>query len=542
YEKDARFWAEEGTPLDFGHELLPDDLERISDNVMRAMERLPALETAGIKRNINGPMIWSPDGAALFGPVPELKNYFCCNGIIPGFSQSGGLGSQLAQWIIEGEPEYDMFPWDMARYGHWANKAFTKARTFDAYSHRFKIHFPFEEREAGRPIDGRKRPVYERQKEKGAVFGLNYGWEHPLWYAPEGVSRIETYGYERQDWWHHVGDECRALRSAVGVIDISNFAKYEIKGAGAFDWLNAFAANTIPTEVGRSCLTPLLGIRGGIAGDFTITKLAEDHYFMVGSGMAERYHQRYFDAVPLPADTSFTCLTEQLTGFNIAGPNARTLLARLTNEDMTNDAFKFMRSKLMTVAGLDARVLRVSFTGDLGFEVYVPQDQQLALYDALFEAGADLGVVPVGGRALGSLRVEKGYGSWGREYSPEYWPQEVGLERLVKTDKGDFLGKSGFEAIKDKAPRELLSILEIEVDQADATGGEPIFTTDGKPVGRVSTGAYGYSVEKSLALGFIKKEHHQPGTEYHVYVLGQPHKATLLAEAPFDPKGERLRG
>ncbi|WP_350334476.1 GcvT family protein [Coralliovum pocilloporae] len=541
YEKDGRFWAEDGTPMNFGHELLPDDLDRISDNIMRACERIPALAEAGIKRVINGPMIWSPDSSALFGPVPELKNYYCCNGIIPGFSQSGGLGSLLAQWIVEGEPELDLFPWDMARYDSaWATKSFTKARALDCYAHRFKIHFPFEEREAGRPA--RMRPVYERQKEKGAVFGLNYGWEHPLWYAPEGVEAIEDYGFERQAWFKHVGNECRALREAVGVIDVSNFAKYEIKGPGAHDWLDKVVANRVPTIDGRSCLTPLLGKRGGIAGDFTITKLADDHYYMVGSGIAERYHKRFFNAVPLPEDTTFDCLTESWTGFNIAGPKARDLMLRLTDEDLSNDSFRFMRSKVMTVAGIEARVLRVSFTGDLGYEVYVPQEKQLALYDALFEAGTDLGIVPVGGRALGSLRVEKGYGSWSREYSPEYWPQEVGLDRLIKLDKGDFLGKDAYLALKDKTPREMLSLFEVNVTNADATGGEPIFAEDGTPVGRVSTGAYGFTCGKSLALGFVKTEYHKPGDTFEIAILGQPHKAVLLDKPPFDPDGERLRG
>ncbi len=539
YEKDGRFWAEEGTPLDFGHDLLPDDLDRIMENVLRACGRVPALGDAGVKKVINGPMIWSPDSAALYGPVPELKNYYCCNGIIPGFSQSGGLGLLLAQWIVEGEPELDLFPWDLARYGSWADKAFTKARVFDCYTHRFKIHFPFEEREAGRPL--RRRPVYERQKELGAVFGLNYGWEHPLWYAPEGVEPREDYGFERQAWFEPVGEECRALRRDVGVIDISNFAKYEITGSGAADWLDRVVANRVPTQIGRSCLTPLLGVRGGIAGDFTITKLEDERFYMVGSGMAERYHKRFFDAVPKPDGVTMTVLTEARAGFNVAGPKARTLLQRLTNADLGNEAFPFMRSRQIAVGGIDALALRVSFTGDLGWELYIAEEDQLALYDALFEAGRDLGLRPVGGRALGSLRVEKGYGSWGREYSPEYWPQEVGLDRLIKLDKPEFLGREAYLALRDKPAREKLVILAVEVENADAVGGEPIFTLDGTPVGRVSTGAYGFSVDMSLALGFIKSDYVRSGATFDVAILGQPHRARLLDAPPFDPKGARLR-
>ena len=539
YEKDGRFWAEDGTPMDFGHDLLPDDLDRITENVMRACERIPLLAEAGVKRVINGPMIWSPDSSALFGPVPELSNFYCCTGIIPGFSQSGGLGLLLAQWIIEGEPELDLFPWDLARFGAWADKSYTKARAFDCYTHRFKIHFPYEEREAGRPM--RKRPLYDRQKDLGAVFGLNYGWEHPLWYAPEGVEPVEHYGFERQNWFEPVGEECRSLRESVGVLDISNFAKYEVKGAGARDWIDRVVANKVPSEIGRSCLAPLIGVRGGIAGDFTVTCLADDHYMMFGSGMAERFHKRFFDKVGMPDGVTMRSLTDDWVAFNIAGPKARELLQRLTNEDLSNESFRFMRSRRMSVAGIDVLALRVSFTGDLGWELYAPEADQAALYEALLEAGRDLGARPVGGRALLSLRLEKGYGSWGREYSPEYWPQELGLERLIKLDKPEFLGRSAYLEIKDRAPRYKLMNFKVEAETADATGGEPIFTKDGKAIGAVTSGAYGFTVESSLAMAPILAEHAIPGQEVDIAILGKPHNATILDAPLFDPEGQRLR-
>jgi dimethylglycine dehydrogenase len=539
YEKDGRYWAEHGTPMDFGHELLDEDLDRIEENLMRAFERVPALAEVGVKRVINGPMIWSPDSSALFGPVPELRNYFCCCGIIPGFSQSGGLGLTLAQWIIEGEPEMDMFPWDLARFGSWANKAFTRARTLDQYAHRFKIHFPYEERAPGRPI--KTRPVYQRQQQLGAVFGLSYGYEHPLWYAPEGMEAVETYGFERQNCFQPVAAECRALRESVGIIDVSNFAKYRIRGAGAADYLDRLVANHVPTEIGRSCLTPMIGLRGGIAGDFTITKLDEDDFLMIGSGIAERYHQRFFDMVARDDSVSFESFTEAWGGFNVAGPNARKLLEQLTDADLSNEAFRFMRNKRIQVAGIDAVAIRVSFSGDLGWEIYVPLEHQLALYDALLDKGAAFGARPVGGRALLSLRVEKGYGSWSREYSPEYWPQEVGLDRLIKLDKPEFLGRDAYLAIKDNAPREKLVVVRIEQTESDANGGEPVFLTDGTPVGRVSSGAYGHSVGASLALCFIKAESATAGTELDIAILGTPHRAVILQKPPFDAAGERLR-
>ncbi|MCR8827315.1 GcvT family protein [Pseudosulfitobacter koreensis] len=539
YEKDVRFWAEEGTPQGFGHELFADDLERIEDNMMRAIARVPVVGTAGIKRVINGPMIWSPDANVLFGPVPELRGYFCCNGIIPGFSQSGGMGLLAAQWIIEGETQYDMFAWDMARFGDWADKAFTKARVRDQYANRFKIHFPNEERSAGRPA--RTRPVYSMQGKMGAVFGLNAGWEHPLWFA-DTPGMQDTDGFIRQNWWGPVGDECRMLRNRAGIIDISNFAKYRCTGQGAEDWLNAVFANRMPQVVGHSCLTPMIGKRGGIAGDFTVTRVGADEFWIIGSGMAERYHQRFFRAVPLPQGTTFESRTDAMCGFNVAGPDSRALLQGLTDTSLDTADFPFMRSKRITLAGVDVLALRVSFTGDLGWELHCDAGDQAQLYAALIERGKGFGAGPVGSRALMSLRIEKGYGSWGREYSPEYWPQEVALDRLCKMDK-PFLNSDAVAGTMAQPARERLVMLALDADDtegsnADATGGEPIFR-DGQGIGRVTSGAYGYTVGMSLALGYINDG--VAGDVVDVMVLGQPHRATILAAPPFDPEGERLR-
>lgn len=539
YERDMRFWAEDGTPPGFGHELFADDLERIEPNMMRAIDRVPVVGQAGIKRVINGPMIWSPDSNVLFGPVPELRNYFCCNGIIPGFSQSGGMGLLAAQWMVEGETLYDMFPWDMARFGAWADRAFTKAKVQEVYTHRFAIHFPNEERPAGRPV--RTRPAYQRQKDMGAVFGLNFGWEHPAWFA-DTPGMVETNGFTRQNWWEPVGRECRMLRDSAGIIDISNFAKYRCAGPGAEDWLNTLFANRMPKAVGKSCLTPLIGKRGGIAGDFTVTRLGPEEFWIIGSGMAERYHQRFFRALPLPDGTTFDSLTDTHCGFNVAGPKSRELLQRLTNASLDTADFPFMASRRIELAGVDCVALRVSFTGDLGWELHCAAGDQLRLYDALLETGRAFGAGPVGSRALMSLRIEKGYGSWSREYSPEYWPQEVGLDRLVKLDK-DFLNKDAVAANMAREPREHLVVLALDesdtaASNADATGGEPIFK-DGTGIGRVTSGAYGYSVGMSLALGYVKGA--APGDHVDVMVLGRPHRAVILAEPPFDPSGARLR-
>ena len=372
----------------------------------------------------------------------------------------------------------------------------------------------------------------------GAVMGLNYGWEHPLWFA-DCPDVKDTNGFTRQNWFEPVGNEVKMLREHAGIIDISNFAKYFVKGPDADKWLNKVFANNMPKTVGRSCLTPLIGVRGGIAGDFTVTKLDDEEFMIIGGGMSERYHQRFWKEVPLPIGTTFESRTDAMCGFNVAGPKSRDLIGRLTNADLSTASFPFMRSQRITVAGVEVIALRVSFTGDLGWELHCDVADQAKLYEALLEVGKPLDAGPVGSRALMSLRVEKGYGSWSREYSPEYWPQEVGLDRLIKLEK-DFLNKDGYLAIKDNPPREVLSLIHVQdIDDADATGGEPIFLPDGTPVGRVTSGTYGYSVGMSLALGYLKDT--PAGTAVDVMILGKPHRGVVLSEPPFDPKGEKLR-
>ena len=537
YEKNYKFWAERETPQDFGHDLFDDDLERIEENVLRAIDRVPIAGSAGIKRVINGPMIWSPDSNVLFGPIPEIKNYFCCNGVIPGFSQSGGMGLMAAEWIIKGETKYDLFGWDVARYGDWANKKFVKERVGDQYANRFKIHFPNEERSAGRPL--KTRPAYDYQKELGAVFGLNYGWEHPLYFDKKCT---ETSGFTRQDWWHSVGREAKMLRRYVGVIDISNFAKYSCKGPGAEKWLNLVFANKMPVEVGRSCLTPLISVFGGVAGDATVTKISDDEFWVVSSGISERYQKRFYNSVKLPRNTSFESRTNEMCGFNIAGPKSRKILQRLSNQDLSNNNWPFMRSGNLSIAGVTCLALRISFTGDLGWEIYCKANDQITVYNALIQEAFNENGGPVGSRALMSLRIEKSYGSWGREYSPEVWPHECGLDMLCKVDK-EFLNKKNFLKNLENKPRERLVLIHLNEDDcnssnADATGGEPIFK-NGKGLGRITSGAYGYSVGMSLALGYVKDV--GPGDTVDVMVLGKPHRGTILGSPPFDAEGKILR-
>ncbi len=542
YEKDGRFWSEDGTPADFGHDLLQEDLDRIEDNVMRACDRVAVLGEAGIKRVINGPMIWSPDSSALLGPVRGLKNYYVCNGIIPGFSQSAGLGKTLAEWIIEGEPELDMFAWDVTRFGRWATKSWTRARALDTYSSRFRIHFPNEEREAGRPI--KKRPIHDLQKSMGAVFGLSYGWEHPQWYATGGVPQQDEFSFERPRWFEIMGQEALALRESVGLVDTSNFAKYRITGKNAVGWLDRIIANHVPRQNGRTCLTPLLSLRAGLAGDFTVARLSDESLFMIGSGIAEDYHLRIFERfLPAPG-VHFECVTDAMTGFNIAGPNARPLFEEVTGCDFSNDSLGFMHNRVIEIDGCQAIILRVSFTGDLGFEIYVSEENQLWLYQSILDKGRKYSIRPIGSRALGSMRIEKGYGSWGREYSPEWSPLESGLAALVKTDKPEFLGRDAYLKIRDLPPGQKLCCFTIESppgrEGADAWGGEAIFHSGGY-VGRITSGSYSFTFNTSVALGYVDAAFAIPGEKFEVAILGIPHKAELLPRPLFDPKGEKLR-
>ena len=337
-----------------------------------------------------------------------------------------------------------------------------------------------------------------------------------------------------------VNQEVKMLRNYVGIIDISNFANYFVSGEGAHNWLESVFANYIPKSVGKSCLTPLIGVKGGIAGDFVVTKLDQERFMIIGSGIAEGYHQRFFSKVKIPKNTKFENLSEKMTGFNIAGPKSRDLLQSICSLDFSNKTWPFMNSRIININNIECVALRVSFTGDLGWELHCKQEHQLPLYNLLLNAGKKFNGGAVGSRAQSSLRIEKGYGSWGREYSPEYWPQEAGLDKLIKLNK-DFLNKDAYLKISNLAPKFKLNMFEIEIQEdADANGGEPIFTTNNKPIGHVTSGAYGGYVEKSLAIGYIKNGAIKTGEKVIIYILGKPHKAKILSLPSFDPEGIRL--
>ncbi|MEP7084860.1 MAG: FAD-dependent oxidoreductase, partial [Betaproteobacteria bacterium] len=415
YEKRGVPWAERDTPWNFTHELLPPDLDRITPSLEVGFQHFPPLEHAGIKRIVNGPFTFAPDGNPLIGPIRGLSNYWVACGVMAGFSQGGGVGLALANWMTRGDPGFDVWAMDVARFGDWATPGYTNAKVRENYSRRFRIRFPNEELPAARPL--RMTPVYDRLKARGAVFGASFGLEHALWFAPEGSDAREDVTYRRSNAHGPVGEECRAVRSAVGLLEISTFSRYEVTGAGAEAWLNRVLANRLP-QPGRLGLTPMLNDDGKLIGDFTVANLGNFRYLIFGSGIAEQYHLRWFEAHLPATGVSIRSLRNEILGFAIAGPHSRELLSRLCSDDVSPGAFPFLSFRETEVAMLPAHVGRISFTGELGYEIWVPADCQQRLYDALVENGADLGLRHFGARALNSLRLEKSFGNWAREYRP----------------------------------------------------------------------------------------------------------------------------
>ena len=539
YEDTCTHWSVQGTPVDFGHELLPDDLDRIERNLAQAVESVPVLGSAGIKRVVNGPMIFSPDLNPLIGPYPGLKNYWCACGVMTAFSQAGAIGMLLSNWLTENDPGLDVFMWDVTRYGPWAGKSYTRARTADMYSTRFKTIYPYEDRTAGRPV--KTTPIYEVQKARGGVFGANYGLEYPLWYATGGAEAADNFTFRRPNWFASVGEECRALRAGVGLLEVSTYGKYRITGPAAHAWLNRVLANAVPEDNGRIVLSPMLNPRGRLMGDFTVSRLGDEEFFLVGSGALERFHLRWWDQWLPAAGVTVESLTPRWVGFNIAGPAARSLLERLSDVDVSGDAFPFLSARRMEVGPVrEALVLRISFTGELGYEMYFAPEYQRPLLGALQTAGEDLGLRLVGSRALASLRIEKAFPSWGSELSPDYSPYDAGLGRFVGLDKPDFIGRDAALRLKQQEPAYRLTALEVDADDADAWGGEPLLR-DGEYVGYVSSAAYGHCTGKSLALGYLKSDAARDPGELSIELVGEPRSVRVLSEPAVDPKGERMR-
>ena len=541
YEGKCTHWSETGTPQDFGHELLPNDLDRMEHNLAQMVEVVPVLGRAGIKRVVNGPMIFSPDLNPLVGPYPGRRNYWCACGVMTAFSQAAAVGKVLRDWIIEGDPGFDFFMWDVTRFGEWAGSAYAKAKSADMYTTRTLPMYPYEERGAGRPA--RTTPIYPLLREAGAVFGASYGWEVPLWYAPPGMPAKDELTFRRPNWLAPVGDEVRATHEGVGLFEVSAYAKYSVEGPAAASWLDRVLANRLPARAGRIVLSPMLNRAGRIAGDFTVTRLGDESFLLVGSGVVERFHERWWERESPPGEgVRFTSLSARLCGFAVAGPNARTLLSRLTRADLSNEALPYLHGLRCELGPVrDVIVLRVSYTGELGYEIYFPAEFQVALFEQLRAAGEDLELRLAGGRALGTMRIEKGFAAWGRELSPDYHPYESGMGRFVKLDKADFVGRDAALRLAQQPLAHRLCALEVDADGADAWGGEPVIA-GGEFVGFVTSGGYGHRVGKSLALAYVSDEALEARSDLAVEIIGDARPAVRVAgNAAFDPKGERMR-
>ena len=536
YEQKARPWAVDGTPWTFGHELLPDDYDKIEDSIAFAYRRYPVLERAGVKSVIHGPFTFAPDGNPLVGPVPGLRNYWSACGVMAGFSQGGGVGLTLAQWLVEGEPERDVFAMDVARFGRWITPGYTLPKVVENYQNRFSVTYPNEELRAARPF--RTTPVHDILDGMGAVWGHQYGLEVPNYFATSDEPRFETPSFRRSNAFDATAREVRAVREGVGINEVQNFGKYLVTGADARDWLDRIMAGRIP-KPGRISLTPMLAPSGRLIGDFTVACLDEGAFRLTASYGAQDFHMRWFEA-QLSGDLRVENISDRSTGFQIAGPRARDLLAKVTRADFSAGRFRFLDVRRLPLGLMQATVQRVSYTGDLGFEIYVDAMEQRALWHLLWEAGQEFGLKPFGMRAMMSLRLDKFFGAWLREFSPDYTPFETGMDRFIRWNK-DFIGKAAAQAEREKGAARKLCAFIVEAGDADVIAYEPIWL-DGRVQGFCSSGGYSHHAGKSVALGFVPVAQAQDGLQVEIEILGEMRKARLVSAALFDADGTRMRG
>ncbi len=536
YEQPCRPWAVDGTPWNFGHELLPDDFDKIEDSIDFAYKRFPALAEAGVKSVIHGPFTFAPDGNPLVGPVPGVRNYWSACAVMAGFSQGGGVGLMLAQWMTTGECERDTAAMDVARYGNWITPGYTRPKVIENYQKRFSIAYPNEELPAARPF--RTTPMYDIFDDMGAVWGHQYGMEIPNYFAADGEARYETPSFRRSNAFDATAREVKAVREAVGINEIHNFGKYRVKGAGARAWLDRIMAGRVPQK-GRLSLTPMLSPKGRLIGDFTISCLGEGDFQLTASYGAQAYHMRWF-LQNLDEGVTVDNVSDQVNGFQIAGPKAREVLQACTRSDISD--MRFLDVRHLTVGMVECVVQRVSYTGDLGYEIYCDLPSQRALWAALWGEGQNHGMKPFGMRAMMSLRLDKFFGSWLSEFSPDYTAAETGLDRFISFKKPvDFIGRVAAEAERDAGVSRKLCAFEVDADDADVVAYEPIWL-DGDVVGFCTSGGYSHFAQKSVALGFVPVERARDGLTVEIEILGKKHAARLITEPLFDADGARMRG
>ena len=540
YEEGAPCCYVDGPDPRAEYELFQEDIDRLAPHIEAAMSRVPAFGEVGIKRIYNGAIAYTPDGNPIIGPAWDVDNFWLNEGHSFGITAAGGAGWQLAEWIVDGEPTIDMLGVEPRRFGDYATKDYLIAKNEETYANVFVIHYPDEERPAGRPL--RTAPCYERMKEKGAVFGQRFGWERPNWFATDGMEQVDDWSFRRSKWFEAIRREVANTTENVGLLDMTAFAKCRISGPGAEDFLDYMVANSLPRRVGGIGLCHSLNQNGGVHSEFTIRRDGGDSFYLVSAGAWQRLDHDYLKK-HMPGDDSvrFTQLTDAIGVLVIAGPRSRQLLQRISDADLSNEAFPWLTAQDIEVGGASANAMRVNYVGELGWEIHHAMRHQNQIFDALFAAGEDLGLLPFGIRAMDSMRLEKSYRMVGTELSIEYSAFESAMDRFVKPDKGDFLGRDALMARRDIGNNNMLVTLVVsDIDDADALGNNALLK-DGEIIGRATGGGFGFRIDRSLALGMVWPELAEPGCELEIEILGKNYLATVVPDSPFDPKNERLR-
>jgi dimethylglycine dehydrogenase len=531
-------WLPKGfPPWSSDSELFPDDLDRLMPWLGYAMERLPILEDAGIKRIVNGAIPHPPDGPPYLGPVAGLRNFWLCCGSSFGIAQGAGCGKFLAQWMLHGDSEINMTGFDPRRLGVFADEDYARAKSFQDYRMTYATIPPGEELPAGRPQ--RTSPLYEHLKGKGGVFTETFGWERPKWYSLDG--RDEEYDFRRNNVFDVVRDECIAVRERVGILDLSGFAKYDVSGPDAETFLNRLCANRMPAKTGGIVLAHILSKNGRILGEMTITRLGDDRFYLLSAAGAELRDLDHLVQGCLDSEeVKIENVTDDRGVLVLAGPKARDVLGSLTDSDLSTESFRWLTGQEISVAGVALRALRVNYVGELGWELHAAMPDLPTLYDALWTAGKEFGIADFGLYAVNSLRIEKGYRGWGAELTNEVTMIDADLQRFLKLDKDEFTGKAATLAQKNEDRTLQLIYFEIDATDSDVRGNEPIFSGD-QWVGLTTSGGYGHFVKKSLGFGYVTPDLAEAGTELDIGLLDERRKAIVLRDPAHDPSNERLR-
>jgi len=535
YEVDHQHWMMDGAPWEYGFELQQEDPDRIEKELTLGFERFPDLQNVGVKTWVNGAFTFAPDGNPLVGPVRGKPGYWCACAVMAGFLQGGGVGKSLAEWMIHGEPEADVYGMDVARFGKFAeNKEYIKQTTGQFYTRRFVMTYPNEQLPAGRPL--KRAPAYSDMDAAGAVWGASWDLEVPLYFAPKGFEETPT--LKRSNAFDLVGEECKAVRENVGLLDISAFSRYEVSGPNAEAWLNRIMASALPNP-GRAKLAPMLGKDGRLKGDLTVFNWGDGTWWIMGSYYLREWHMRWFSD-HMDDGVTIRDLGEEMCGFSLAGPKSRKVIEKLTDGPVGD--LKFMGCGKFDIGLIRARVARMSVAGELGYEINCRYGDHIAMRKLLMDAGAEFGIREYGFNALLSLRLEKSFGIWSAEFTQGYTPAQTGMDRWIDWDKGDFVGREAALAERDsEGPSQVIVTLEVDAEDADASGYEPIWK-DGKLVGFVTSGGYGYTVGKSLAMAMVDSDLTAEGTELTVHIVGAKRTARVIAASPYDPTAKAMRG